>query len=272
IHKTLLSSLSAELHKHVNNDMKEGKENLIELSEVDEPTLEAFLEWAYFQDYIQWVASPLPKTSAALPYHTKIYVLADRFNIPVLKDLAFSKITALLAELGMVAERADLVSIVTAVTYAYDNLLAHSGSPSSTPERLLRYFTQYISWALDSFRSNDEFFTLLASNSEFAEALVVNCSPALTPPWVMDMIAGASKSKSASTETEKIVLDATDSSHVLYNECTCGYRGVMGIQCSSCENFDDHVGMNVEFHGSLLGTVGASRISGTRTNYNYTCI
>jgi len=51
IHKTLLSSLSTELDKHVNNDMKEGRENLIELSEVDEPTLEAFLEWAYFQDY-----------------------------------------------------------------------------------------------------------------------------------------------------------------------------------------------------------------------------
>ena len=51
VHKTLLSSLSTELDKHVNNDMKEGRENLIELSEVDEPTLEAFLEWAYYQDY-----------------------------------------------------------------------------------------------------------------------------------------------------------------------------------------------------------------------------
>jgi len=53
IHKDLLSSLSPELHKHINNDMKEGRENLIELSEVDEPTLKAFLEWAYFQDYQQ---------------------------------------------------------------------------------------------------------------------------------------------------------------------------------------------------------------------------
>ena len=53
IHKTLLSSLSTELHKHVNNDMKEGRENVIELSEVDEPTLEGFLQWAYFKDYQQ---------------------------------------------------------------------------------------------------------------------------------------------------------------------------------------------------------------------------
>ena len=53
IHKALLSSLSTELDKHVNNDMKEGRENVIELSEVDEPTLKAFLEWAYFKDYQQ---------------------------------------------------------------------------------------------------------------------------------------------------------------------------------------------------------------------------
>lgn len=53
IHKALLSSLSTELDKHVNNDMKEGRENVIELSEVDRPTLEAFLEWAYFKDYQQ---------------------------------------------------------------------------------------------------------------------------------------------------------------------------------------------------------------------------
>ncbi|KAF8418882.1 hypothetical protein EV426DRAFT_553939, partial [Tirmania nivea] len=161
IHKTLLASLSVELHKHVNNDMKEGRGNVIDLGEVDQPTLEAFLEWAYFQDY----KFPLPKSSAALPNHTKVYVLADRFNIPSLKDVAFSKITALLAELGMVAERADLVTLLAAVTYAYDNLPVHSGDPGGTSERLLRCFAQYISWALDVFRLNDEFIKLLSSNS-----------------------------------------------------------------------------------------------------------
>lgn len=51
IHKSLLSSLSMELYKHANNDMKEGRQNVIELREVDESTLEAFLEWAYYKDY-----------------------------------------------------------------------------------------------------------------------------------------------------------------------------------------------------------------------------
>ncbi|KAF8458289.1 hypothetical protein BGX38DRAFT_1125691 [Terfezia claveryi] len=270
IHKTLLSSLSTELHKHVNNDMKEGRENLIELSEVDEPTVEALLEWAYFQDYQPAILAP--KSTAALPYHTKIYVLADRFNIPLLKDHAFSKITALLAELGMVAERTDLVAMVTAVTYAYDNLLVHSGRPSdsgSTLERLLRYFTQYISWALDAFRTNDEFKKLLASNSDFAEALVVSCSPALTPPWIMDVTTGASKA--TSKQSEQIILTAsTDSNHILYRKCSCGYKGVMGVQCASCRRLDDQVGTD-ELYGRLLGTLGAGRISGTQKNFQYTC-
>ncbi|RPB23932.1 hypothetical protein L211DRAFT_825130 [Terfezia boudieri ATCC MYA-4762] len=271
IHKTLLSSLSTELHKHVNNDMKEGKENLIELGEVDEPTVEAFLEWAYFKDYQPAILAP--KSAAALPYHTKIYVLADRFNIPLLKNLAFSKITALLAELGMVAERTDLVAMVTAVTYAYDNLLVHSRKPSvsgSTLERLLQYFTQYISWALDAFRSNDEFKKLLASNSDFAEALVVSCSPALTPPWIMDVITGASVATSNKSE-EIILTPSTDSNHILYRKCSCGYTGVMGVQCASCARFDDQVGTDVKYYGKLLGTFGAGRISGSQKNFRYTC-
>ncbi|RPB23930.1 hypothetical protein L211DRAFT_825127 [Terfezia boudieri ATCC MYA-4762] len=269
IHKTLLSSLSPELDKHINNDMKEGRENLIELSEVDEPTIEAFLEWAYFQDYQPAILAP--KSTAALLYHSKIYVLADRFNIPLLKDLAFLKITALLEELGMVAKRTDLVAMVTAVTYAYDNLLVHSGKPSvsgSTLERLLQYFTQYISWALDAFRSNDGFKKLLVSNSDFAEALVVSCSPARAPPWIMDIIKGASKATSKNSETI-ILTTSTDNNHILYRKCSCGYTGVMGVQCASCARFDDQVGTDVECYGKLLGTFGAGRISGTQNGVRY---
>lgn len=224
-----------------------------------------------YTEWLHYSASTVPSSSAILPYHTKIYVLADRFNIPLLKDLAFSKITALLADLGMVAERTDLVAMVTAVTYAFDNLLVHSGSPSdsgSTLERLLQYFTQYFSWALDAFRSNDEFKKLLTSNSDFAEALVVNCSPTLTPPWVMTVI---SNSRAAGSGSSEVTLVTTDSNHALYRQCTCGYTGVMGVQCASCSRCDGQVGTDIQFYGSLLGTVGASRISGTKTNFQYTC-
>lgn len=59
IHRSLLSSLSLELYKHINNDMKEGRENVLELSEVDAGTLDNFLGWAYFKDYKLYVTHSL---------------------------------------------------------------------------------------------------------------------------------------------------------------------------------------------------------------------
>jgi len=51
VHKALLASLSPELEKHANNDMKEGVEGVMTLHEVHCPTLRRFLEWAYTQNY-----------------------------------------------------------------------------------------------------------------------------------------------------------------------------------------------------------------------------
>lgn len=51
VHKELLASLSPELEKHVKNDMREGREGQMELSEVEEGTMKAFLCWVYKDDY-----------------------------------------------------------------------------------------------------------------------------------------------------------------------------------------------------------------------------
>lgn len=51
VHKALLASLSPELEKHVKNDMREGREGEMQLSEVDKETLLAFLCWAYSNSY-----------------------------------------------------------------------------------------------------------------------------------------------------------------------------------------------------------------------------
>ncbi|KAF8460089.1 hypothetical protein BDZ91DRAFT_766504 [Kalaharituber pfeilii] len=95
VHRGLLASLSEELHKHTNNEMREGREGVMELSGVDEATMKAFVEWAYLKEY----TTDLQKGPAALLYHTKIYVFADRFNVVTLKGLAYSRITAMLAEI-----------------------------------------------------------------------------------------------------------------------------------------------------------------------------
>ncbi|KAF8460091.1 hypothetical protein BDZ91DRAFT_430922 [Kalaharituber pfeilii] len=120
--------------------MREGKEGAMELSEVDEATMKAFLEWAYCNDY----TTNLQKGPTALLYHTKIYVLADRFNVVTLKSLAYSKITGMLAEIGMIAEKDDVEAMTAVVTYAFANLLFSSSNPRtiSTPkERLLQYLS-----------------------------------------------------------------------------------------------------------------------------------
>ena len=75
IHKSLLSSLSPELDKHTNNDMKEGREGVLVLSEVDIPTMEAFTEWAYFKDYAMSVSH-----LAILELRSSCDVLIDTFN------------------------------------------------------------------------------------------------------------------------------------------------------------------------------------------------
>ena len=51
VHKELLASLSPELEKHVKNDMREGREGQMQLSEVEEGTMKAFLCWVYWHDY-----------------------------------------------------------------------------------------------------------------------------------------------------------------------------------------------------------------------------
>ncbi|CUS12650.1 unnamed protein product, partial [Tuber aestivum] len=51
IHKKLLASISPELDKHVNNDMKEGAEGIIYFPDEGEFTLTLFSEWAYTGEY-----------------------------------------------------------------------------------------------------------------------------------------------------------------------------------------------------------------------------
>ena len=51
IHRSLLASISPELEKHTNNEMKEGKEGRMILREVSETTMERFLQWAYKGQY-----------------------------------------------------------------------------------------------------------------------------------------------------------------------------------------------------------------------------
>ncbi|KAF8459930.1 hypothetical protein BDZ91DRAFT_834898 [Kalaharituber pfeilii] len=249
-HRSLLTSLSAELDKHVNNDMREGIQGVMELSEVDEATMTAFLQWAYKDDY----TIENPKAASALLGHTKIYVFADRFNTVPLKDLAYNNITALLADLGMVAAADDVEAVMTAISYAFGNLPFSSFSSSciaAPTERLLKYFAQYTSWALDVFRAKTEFCSLLEHSSDFAKALVTNSRSAATPPWSFTIVeTGDGRNGTVSIESTR----DDDKTHILSRLCTasgCNYAGVTDI--------------------STLGILGKDRVSGTKANFTYKC-
>ncbi|KAF8463882.1 hypothetical protein BDZ91DRAFT_698173 [Kalaharituber pfeilii] len=271
IHKSLLASLSPELQKHTNNEMREGREGVMELSEVDEPTMEAFLEWAYFEDYTIYWTSPLPKMTSSVIWHTKVYVLADRFNTVILKDLAYTKLTALLADVGMIATETDVVAFMEAVTYAYDNLpystVLQSPDAAVSPEKLLEYLAQYISWSLDAFRTNKEFQALLVNSTDFVKALVTNSRGAAAPPWIQGLISDAAKAGSTALK----ISSQANTTHVLSRSCSCGYSGVMSIMCAHCECIDHEIGTRVEIYKSDLGVIGEDRISGTKSSYHYTC-
>ncbi|KAF8454838.1 hypothetical protein BDZ91DRAFT_747019 [Kalaharituber pfeilii] len=267
VHKSLLASLSAELDKHVNNDMKEGAEGVMELGEVDEPTIIAFLQWAYKDDY----TIENPKAASSLLTHTKIYALADRFNTVSLKDLSYNKITALLADLGMVAAADDVKAVMAAVSYAFDNLLFSSSSSSNATatDRLLKYFAHYTAWALDVFRKNAEFCSLLKHSPDFAEALVTNSRSAPIAPWVAAIIDDKGGAQGALGLTGTFT---GDTNHILSRYCaSCGYKGVAYISCPSCGAADQEIGCKIHLHGSVLGVLGQDRLSGTKTSFDFEC-
>ncbi|KAF8460191.1 hypothetical protein BDZ91DRAFT_785494 [Kalaharituber pfeilii] len=261
IHKALLASLSPELHKHVNNQMREGQEGIIELSDVEQETFKAFLFWAYAREY----RTPNPESPSSLLYHTKLYVFADRFNIAGLSDLSLSKVTTLLVECGMVASPQDITSVTLAIAYACANLpfSTVSSSASSTAgasthsspavsglpsDRLLRYFTQYATWTLDSLRNSREFIDLLSNSHDFAIAVAVNSSATAHPPWI------SSPSAVAGSANRGLILRGSCKS--------CTYSGPMKIRCPDCKHIGDVAN----------ATVTGKGISGTSTHYEYTCV
>lgn len=183
----------------------------------------------------------------------------------------------------MVKDRAGILAMTEAVTYAYENLPLRRGkikssvttgtgtdtAPIAPTERLLNYLAQYIAWALDIFRYNDEFMRLIADNPDFADAVIGSCRPAAIPPWILDAV---SVSGSDVSTTEMITFHTTNKDHVLHRKCgACAYTGVMQIKCLSCNYLDSEIGLDLKCHESHLFTVGKSRLSGTKQNFRYTC-
>ena len=177
IHKKLLASISPELDKHVNNHMKEGIEGIIYLPDEGEEVLTLFTEWAYTGEYAS-KDNTLPANMGkpkepkqdpwpSLHKHLQLRAFAEKFNVPILKQLAESKFHTEISPVTVEANcTRDVSGLVMVIGYAYDNL------PSLDP--VLKFLAQYAAWKLELLREAAGFNDLVLSQPEFLRELLRN--------------------------------------------------------------------------------------------------
>ncbi|KAG0136798.1 hypothetical protein HOY82DRAFT_32819 [Tuber indicum] len=175
MHKKLLASISPELDKHVNNNMKEGIEGIIHFPEEGEGMVALFTEWAYTGEYAIVDNTPLPHAGIQtqvkanpwpkLRMHLELYVFSDKFNIPTLRLLAKSKFSLEIRVVD-VTDQVDAASLNSMIEYVYDNL------PDSDP--IPKFLAQFASWKWAFLRGRDEFIRLMSTQPEFMKELIVN--------------------------------------------------------------------------------------------------
>jgi len=179
IHKKLLTSISPELNKHVNNDMREGIEGKIHLPEEGEEALTLFAEWAYTRDYgreDKALGFHLEQEDQwqSLHRHLQLCVFADKFNIPTLKRLAESKFHLEIRYVTVEPNNESVAGLVLVIGYACDNL------PSSDP--VLKFLAQYAAWKLELLREATSFNGLVLTQPDFLKELFMNLSGPETRP------------------------------------------------------------------------------------------
>lgn len=172
----------------------------------------------------------------------------------------------------MVAEKEQIDAVMEAVTYAFNNLLlcaVKTKKPAAPPthERLLSYLAQYVAWALDVFRDHVALADLLGGSSDFTTAMITNCKPASTPPWIQTQVSAES------VALKDLVISNDVETHILSRRCgSCGYTGVMSIECGGgCNSLDTDIGSQITVNGALLGAIGEDRLTGTQTDFTHTC-
>ena len=185
IHKKLLASISPELNNHVNNDMREGIEGIIYLPDEEEEELTLFTEWAYTGDY-DCKDNTLPANTGkpkepkqdpwpSLHKHLQLCAFAEKFNVPILKQLAESKFYTEISPVTVEPNCSrDVSGLVAVIGYACDNL------PSS--DSILKFLAQYAAWKLESLRETASFNYLVSSQPDFLKELLMNvCGPKTKP-------------------------------------------------------------------------------------------
>ncbi|KAG0635307.1 hypothetical protein HOY80DRAFT_457052 [Tuber brumale] len=171
VHKDLLAGLSDEMRNHVYNNMKEGKENTMDLKHISSETMYRFMEFCYSGDYLfppdaEKGDNPLRDKEAteALPIlltHARLYVFAEIFNIASLKKVSGDKIIAIAPLFGDLEERAHGLAMISLMEYVLDNIPA----ATETTDRLVKFLARYSGYFVRKIGGYPEFHALLASSA-----------------------------------------------------------------------------------------------------------
>ncbi|KAF8461193.1 hypothetical protein BDZ91DRAFT_737403 [Kalaharituber pfeilii] len=228
IQRELLASLSPELRKHIDNEMKEGIKGEMALHDVDRDTLQRFLQWAYVKEY---TTDSRSEHTSALLLHSKLYVLADRFNIGPLKDLSFQKLTSSLTEKSN-PDPSLSADVLRSAMYAVENL------PALT-ERLVDYLLRYIAWILDNVRDLEDFTQLFQAHPDAAVALVRLTQRAAQPPWSKS--SAGKKPASFPQIMQRLCDRCGENGYIAWIYCAecCRWRGISswdGPNRKKCDN------------------------------------
>lgn len=86
------------LAAHLDDGFREAQTGVIELTDDDQDTVERLLQYLYHEDYLVYTnisatnlsgsSTPVPKHAQEILTHTTTYIIADKFDLPGLKNLA----------------------------------------------------------------------------------------------------------------------------------------------------------------------------------------
>ncbi|RPA89227.1 hypothetical protein L873DRAFT_704228 [Choiromyces venosus 120613-1] len=184
IHKKLLASISPELNKLVNNDMKEGIEGVIHLPEEGEDLINLFTEWAYTGEYK--MKEGQLSTTAKDPYmgmgqlpqyrdiwsilrmYLELYIFSDKFNIPTLMKLAKAKFYTEISSITIAGD-SHVLGLISILEYAYDKF-SHS-------DPICLYLARDSASKLKSLWRKDNFIKFASNRPEFMKEFLANLTP-----------------------------------------------------------------------------------------------
>ncbi|TID27488.1 hypothetical protein E2P81_ATG00245 [Venturia nashicola] len=157
VHKIVLSTLSRYFETMFSSGFKEAQENSVDLQEDKSYIVDAMMEALYDGDYTYENDDDLAESEDM--FHAKVYAIADKYDIPNLKTIAYEHFVRTFA-----IKESTVREIAETIEYIYD----------STPEsdRRLRDIVVHIAAdrALEFYRC-PEFEAMAGNVSEFCNDL-----------------------------------------------------------------------------------------------------